>query len=113
MDIEGALVAWLPGVTGIEWFGEVPRDRPDRFGTVERTGGGMSDVVVDSPMVALQLWGTSRDDAKELAYRARDALPAFVRERGVRKVAVNSLYNFPDEEGNKARYQLVAQFKTV
>lgn len=113
VDIEAALIAWLPSKTGITWYGDVPKDRPRRFGTVERTGGGVSDVVIDSPAVALQLWGTSRDDAKALAYAAKDALSAFRYEPGIRKVKVETLYNFPDEQGNQARYQIVAHFKTV
>ena len=113
VDIEAALIAWLPDKTGIPWHGDVPEDRPEQFGTVERTGGGISDVVIDSPTVALQLWGKSRSDAKNLAYKARDALPAFAYEPGVRKVEVETLYNFPDEKGNQARYQIIAHFKTV
>ena len=113
VDIEAALVAWLPAKTGIPWYGDVPKERPARFGTVERTGGGVSDIVIDSPTVAFQLWGMSRDEAKALAYKARDALPAFCSEPGVRKVRVEALYNFPDEKGNQARYQVIAHFKTV
>lgn len=113
VDIEARLVAWLPAATGLSWYGDVPADRPASFGTVERTGGGMSDRVVDSPTVALQVWGASRSEAKTLAYKVRDALPAFAYEDGVRKVGVDSLYSFPDVEGSHSRYQIVAHFKTV
>lgn len=113
VDIEARLVAWLPAATGLPWYGDVPKERPVRFGTVERTGGGMSDAVIDSPTVALQVWGASRSEAKSLAYAVRNALPSFAYEDGVRKVSVDSLYSFPDTEAHHARYQIVARFKTV
>lgn len=113
-DIERALVEWLPAATGIEWYGDVPDPRPERFGTVERTGGPSGrDVVIDDPMVAIQVWGKSRSDAKDLALAVRDALPALAGHSGVKSVEITSLYNFPDQKGNNARYQLVAQFATV
>ena len=111
VDIESRLVAWLNASTGIEWHGDVPERRPDEFGTLERTGGGISDVVIDSPEVALQVWAPTRSRAKDLAIEVCRVLPRFAYEPGIRKAVVDSAYNFPD--GKRARYQITAHFKTV
>lgn len=112
MDIEATLIEWLSKNTDIEWHGNIPKRKPP-FGTVERTGGGMSDVVIDSPMVAIQVWGESRSQAKKIAYEVKRILPRIVYEPRFKKATIQSLYNFPDDKGNKARYQIVAEFKTV
>lgn len=112
MDIESALISWLNSSTPLEWHGEVPRGHPP-FGTVERTGGGVKDVVIDSPMLAIQVWGKSRSEAKTLAYEVKNILPRFVYEPHIKKVSIQSIYNYPDETGNKARYQIVAEIKTA
>lgn len=111
MDIESALIEWLGANTSIPWSGDVPKGKPP-FGTVERTGGGIKDVVIDSPMVAIQLWGTTRSEAKDLAIEVRKILPRFAYEPHVRKVSIQSIQNFPDDDGKKPRYQVVAEIKT-
>lgn len=111
MDIEAALMALLAEDTGWEWFGVKPTGN-DRCGTVERTGGGISDMV-DSPMVALQVWGETWADAASMASRTAAAIPGLVNRSGVRSARVESIYKLPDYEGNRPRYQITAVFKTV
>ena len=113
MNVEASLIEWLNANTDFEWFGNVPLDRPEVFGTVERTGGGISDVVVDSPTVALQVWAPTRSAASEKAYEVARAIPGYARAKDVRSVSVNSIYNFPDLQGDLARYQLVLDITTV
>ena len=110
-DIERALVAWVPGALGVPCVGDVPERLPDRFVTVDRTGGG-SDLAVDRPTVALQCWAMSRADASDLAASMRDALierlPAEVPQ--VVRVEVVGCYAFPDPEQRRPRYQVLASF---
>lgn len=111
-DIEGLLISWLQKAVGVAACGDVPEDRPDEFLTVERTGGSRS-YGIDTATVAVQCWSTSRAAACELAHRVDAALPSLIGEGGVFGVERDSLYNFPDEEGGTARYQIVATVTTV
>lgn len=113
VDIEGRLIQWIEQTTGVATYAEVPNPRPDEFVTVERTGGARTDVVVDNPMLAIQCWSTSREAASRLARSIDSVLPSFAYEPRIYKVNRNSLYNFPDEQGKNARYQIVVQIKTI
>lgn len=112
MNIENTLIVWLNENTEISWSTAVPKGEAP-FGTLERTGGGISDVVIDSPMVALQVWGKTQEEANALAYSVRAVIPELVRVPGVCRVSINSMYNFPDEKGGRPRYQIVLDIKTV
>lgn len=105
-DIEQALIDWLPGKIGCECLAEAPDPRPERFVTVERTGGEAS-LGVDRPMLAVQAWGKSSEDASALALAARDALVGdFWELPEVCRCSVSSIYRFPDPDSRQARYQL-------
>lgn len=112
-DVEAALISFLQTKTGVATFADVPNPRPTEFLTVERTGGPRTDLVVDNPMIAVQCWSTSRARASQLARVVDAALALFAFEPHVHKVERTSLYNFPDEQGSQARYQLVVQIKTI
>lgn len=111
-NVEAMLVAWLAEATGVEAFADVPSSRPSEFITVERTGGSQS-YGIDRATVAVQCWSTSRAKACELALKVDGAIPSFADEQGVFSVERSSLYNFPDERGNVARYQLMVNITTA
>ena len=75
LAIEATLVAYLYETLGVEAFAEVPKDYPDRFVTVERTGGS-SEIhgAIDRPVVAVQSWAGSAFEAEELARQVDEAL---------------------------------------
>lgn len=110
MDIEAALVAWLAANTGHHVSTDVPNPRPETLVSVERTGGGVTDLVMDNPTVAIQCWAPTRAQAAEMACGIRDMLPSFRYEAGIRRVEVNSIANFPAVDS--PRYQVVANIKT-
>ena len=112
IDIEGRLIEWIGSRVCAQVSARVPKPRPESFVTIERTGG-LRAGIVDNPMVAIQCWGRTREDAAKLAYEVDGILPDFVYELGINKVERTSLYNFPDESGGAARYQIVAEFKTT
>ena len=92
-------------LAGVGVFGIVPETRPERFVTVERTGGQVSGLV-DYPAFAVQCWGESRAEAAALASRATQALQSLVSYPQVASISVDALYNFPDPDSRQARYQL-------
>lgn len=109
MNIESRIIKYLKDA-GFEAYANVPAKRPESFVTVERTGGGFDNVIIDHPTIAIQAWGKKRLDASELAYAVRETLQEMVKESGICKVSINTIYNYPDPESGAARYQLVVDF---
>lgn len=114
MNVEAALVAHLNGIDDrpAEAFLEVPSPRPERFVTVERTGGGRRDVR-DLPSLAVQCWAKSRYEASELARAVAGCIEAFRAHPRIGRVEVSSVYNFPDLESGSPRYQMTVEIVTV
>lgn len=112
-DIISALCEWVPKKLGVPCSSQVPNPRPDRFITVERTGGGYT-LGRDNPYLAVQAWGASEADAYVLALRTRDAFATGLREEvpKVCSVEIGGLYNFPDPDARQSRYQLDAYLVT-
>ena len=102
-----AFMEWLRGL-GYAAYCYIPETRPERFITVERTGGGASNCL-DHPMMALQFWAPTHAQAEEDALAVRDLLvngestPA-----GFGSIEVNSgPYEFDDPDSRQKRFQLV------
>ena len=105
-SIEEAVRGWLVDM-GYAAYVRVPKDRPQKFVTVERTGGGVADMV-DYPMVAIQTWAQTQAEAEEDASAIR--MVALVGElpEGVHSMRVNAgPYKFYDEDSMQPRYQVV------
>lgn len=106
-DAVAALVAWLPGKCGVPVSSKVPEERPERFVTVERTGGARS-IGSDRPALAVQAWAQTDAEAAQLALGCADAL---VRECAreipqVCRCTVEGVYDFPDPDSRQSRQQL-------
>ena len=105
-SIEQALIEWLEGM-GYDAYSNVPKDRPDEFVTVERTGGYVEDMV-DHPVIAIQTWSQSAASAEKGASDIRMAAILGDVPDGVHSMRVNSgPYKFYDEESMQPRYQTV------
>ena len=71
-DAELLLVEFLhPYVAPLRVASMVPKDRPESFVRVWRTGGSALNRVLDQPMLTVQAWGP---DCWELAGVCRDAI---------------------------------------
>ncbi|MGO1319929.1 MAG: hypothetical protein ACTII7_07785 [Galactobacter sp.] len=117
MNVETLLVDWLNhdawlAHEGVETFLEVPEDRPNRFITVERTGGN-EDIIRGFPTLAVQTWSEHRHDAGNLAHQAALAVRSMVRHPLVAKATVAGLYSFPDPASAQPRYQLTVELVVV
>ena len=108
-SITEQVVAWLTG-HGYAASTQPPADAPEspsEFVTVERTGGGVSDMV-DHPMVAIQAWAASEARAEEMANDIRLVALTCAPPRGVFRMGVNSgPYPYWDEDTRCPRYQVV------
>lgn len=105
-SVTESIIDWLCAY-GYRASTRVPKNPPDEFVTVERTGGNLENFV-DYPTFAIQAWAPTEARAEEIATEIRnhaimDALP-----RGVHSMRVNSgAYPFFDESTRCPRYQIV------
>lgn len=102
-SVEQSFVEWLAD-NGYAASTYPPKDG-DEFVTVERTSGGVSDML-DHPTVAIQAWARTAPRAEEMALAIRNAL-FLSRPEGVLHITVDGLYPFWDEDTRLPRYQLV------
>lgn len=83
----------------------VPETRPQRFITVERTGGQRTHLW-DSPMFAVQAWAPSEAEASALADEVAVAILDWQASSIVAYSDVRSVYAFPDPDSRVPRFQL-------
>ena len=113
MDIETTIVQWLNASDTLKDAPaslSVPPDRPERFVTVERTGG-MEGPYMATPTIAVQAWcASSRHEAARLAGLVRDRLMTLTGIDEVADVSVESVTHYPDPGPPFAeRYQILIQ----
>ena len=100
------LIAYLnQKFPGTSVSNSVPEARPQRFITVERTGGQRTHLW-DSPMFAVQAWAGSEAKASALADEVAVAILDWQREAIVAYSDVRSVYAFPDPDARVPRFQL-------
>ena len=105
-SIEEALLDWLDDM-GYLAYTRVPTERPDRFVTIERTGGIVADMV-DHPTIAIQTWATSQAQAEADSCAIRMVALVGNLPVGVHSMRVNSgPYKFYDEDSDMPRYQVL------
>lgn len=104
MDIEATVIAHLADALKVPVYADPPKTYPDRFITVERTGGG-SEFGVDRPSIAVQSWATSRYEASALAREVDSAMGLIESIENVMSCERTGLYNFPDPDSQRQRYQ--------
>ena len=105
-DVIAATCAALRKGLGVPSSCTVPAKRPERFTTVERTGGGYSRGK-DEPNLAVQVWAETETEAYTLSLMAREVL-VNMRETcpSVCSCSVGGIYAFPDPDSGASRYQL-------
>lgn len=111
-DIAEAVREWLDGVEGFDAYTFVPAERPARFQTVERTGGGVRNAL-DRPLLAVQFWAGTPQEAMADALQVRDmACKEGARPAGCHLTVNAGPYPYDDPESGQARAQLVFECVT-
>ena len=101
-----ALIVYLKRkFPGVPVSNRVPTDRPEKFITVDRTGGQRTHLW-DSPMFAVQAWAPTEVEASALADEVADAVLAWQLDPIVAYSDVRSVYAFPDPDARVPRFQL-------
>ncbi len=104
-SVTDAMVSWI-GSMGYSASTRPNPGGPKPFVTVERTGGGMASMV-DHPIMAVQAWADTEEEAEALANELRLRLVTENPPGGIHSVRVNAgPYAFFDEATRLARYQL-------
>lgn len=111
------LVQWFgQQIDGLPAFGVVPGsrgderddDRPERFITIERTGGDGSRFI-DNGQYAIQIWDTLILEADMHAHVLAELCFDLELLPWVASVYVGNIYNFPDPDSKQARYQFTLE----
>lgn len=109
MDAEVLVRQWLADHLSVPVSTDVPATRPTEFVTVERVGGGWSDVR-DLALIVVLAWSTSRTKAGTLAHTVADSLmQAAIESPSIANVSIESIINTPDLSSEQARFQVTAQ----
>lgn len=108
MNIEAAIIQYLSEqLPDVHVAGDVPNPRPDRVISVERTGGGSDNIVLDHPELSLLIWDESKEKASNLAYEVDRLLSEWDDPRVV-DLDRSGLFDFPDSDGHP-RYQITLE----
>lgn len=107
LDAIAALIPYLEGAVGCPAYARVPRERPDRFVTLQRTGGAAEvHGLIDRPTMAVQSWAPTETEAYDLAAAVDAAmLRAPDHVRNLMSCERNTLHDFPDPDSRLPRYQ--------
>ena len=105
MNIEQVIIKHLTAALDVPVKADVPKNRPERFVTVERVGGQLAYYVFDHADIAVQAWAPTRHEASELIELADTAMHRITEITNITKVARNSITNFPDPDDKLSRYQ--------
>lgn len=90
----------------VKAFVQVPASRPEKFVTIERTGGKI-DAFSDSPTFAVQAWAPTKAEAADLAKQAAAAIDSWPKTAPeVADATVESMYDFADPDSQSQRFQL-------
>lgn len=114
LDVIGVLIPYLSETLGCEIFAEVPKSYPERFVTLERTGGSAEVYgLIDRPTLAMQCWAKTNHEAFTLASAVDAAMmQAPWHITNLMSAERNSLYNFPDPDSRMSRYQGIYELVT-
>lgn len=111
-DVEVIVVNWLNSILGEGWeaSGDKPKDTPNQYVLVDRTGGPREALVLDRATILIEVYhkdsrSTAKNKANEIADRIYE-LAEYAHNITLRKDAVNSIVHLPDLIGQYERYQV-------
>ena len=108
-NVEKIVIGWLNANAGTGWqvYGDMPKERPDKFILVDRTGGPRESMVLDKAEVLIEVYHKdSRVDASDKAQDIADIIPQLIAIESVTRAKVNSVVKLDDLIGQYWRYQI-------
>lgn len=115
MMVEEIVIGYLNSNLNCMVFAEKPKDKPDRYVIVEKTGGGIKHGLCHSVVAIQSIVQATPDNSRYDAAKLNEAVKeAMIGDTGgiltdpyVVGVELNSDYNFTDPDSNEYRYQAV------
>ena len=104
--IETIILNHLVAALDVPIMMEVPKNPPDTFVVLEKTGGGQRNRI-HSALFAVQSYAPSLLQAAQLDDRAIEAMEALAELDSVGACRLVRDYNFTDTESRRYRYQAV------
>ena len=105
MMLEETIIFYLTG-NNINAYAEVPKDPPDEFVIIERTGGGRVNMI-DNARIAIQSYATSLYAAAQLDETVKNLMVDITALGSVCSCRLSASYNFTDPSTKRYRYQSI------
>lgn len=108
-NIETIVIDWLDTIADdYVVSGDIPKVRPDKFITVDRTGGPREAMVLDRAEILIEVYHKdSRLEASEKANEIGDRVPELLAfNENITRAKVNSTINLGDPIAQYQRYQV-------
>lgn len=109
-NVEVVVIDWLKSLADADYpvSGDIPKERPASFITVDRTGGAREAMVLDRAEILIEVYHkTSRLEASNKAGALGDAIPQLkAYNENITRAEVNSIVNLPDLTAQYQRYQI-------
>lgn len=106
MNTEVIVIQYLKNYLNWSVTGEVPDSLPDKFITVERSGGAREAMVLDMAEIQVSVYSkNSKLEAAVMADQIADIMPSLVKDyEDVTRSKVNSIIQFDDTVRKYRRY---------
>lgn len=104
--IEAVIREYLQAKLDVPVYLQIPMEPPERYVTIERTGGGDSNFI-KSATFAIQSWANTMYEAADLNERVKALMDNATTLPEVSASDLNSDYNYTDTSTMKYRYQAV------
>lgn len=108
-NVEKEVINWLETLLGDSWpvFGDQPKDRPQGYVLVDRTGGPRENMVLDRAEILIEVYHkNSRVTASDKANEIADAIVGLLDRENITHAVVNSVVNLDDVIAQYSRYQI-------
>lgn len=107
--IETTLYNYLKtALAPIPVYTEIPAERPQKFVTLEKTGGSRQNWI-ETATIALQCWSGSLYEAADLCRTVKAVMDASIALDDIARAEYVSDYNYTDTAAKAYRYQAVYQ----
>lgn len=106
MIIEETVIRYLKEKLQVDVYAEKPKNLPDTFLLVEKTGSSRNDMI-RSAMIVVQSYAQSLYSAAELNEKVITCMDEITDLPEISKVSLNSDYDFTDLSMKRYRYQAV------
>lgn len=108
-NVEKEVISWLEIMLGDSWpvFGDQPKERPQGYILVDRTGGPRESIVLDRAEILIEVYHkNSRVQASDKANEIADNIVSLLDREHITRAVVNSVVNLDDLTNQYSRYQI-------